>query len=73
MGIRSDAFLRELPSAWTTRLKSKRYFTFDGGTFEVSGSPPHQAIEFTLEHLRRQRDPGQERALDLLTDSVSNR
>lgn len=48
------------------RLYSERYFTFDGGTYEGTGLPPHYKVSYDLEDLERESDTVLEAALDHL-------
>ena len=73
MGILSDQSPRILPNGWCVTLSNEARFSHDGNVFESRGVPVDEEVGFPFaEYLLEGKDPGIDKALELITQSVSS-
>lgn len=66
-GVFSDVLGRTLPNGWRFGLPNELFLTDDGKSFDGPGIPATVAVPtFTRDDLRAGRDPGLERAMEIL-------
>jgi hypothetical protein len=69
-GVFSDVLNRSLPNAWRIGLPNELFLTEQGTSFDGPGIPPTVPVRtFTKADLEAGRDPGLERAMQLLRGS----
>jgi hypothetical protein len=66
-GSLSPLFFRGLPNGWSVSVPHQRVYDADGNLWELSGIPPDEEVELTMEHLEAGEDPVVERAVELLS------
>lgn len=69
-GVFSDVLSRSLPNGWHFGLPNELFLTSDGRSYDGPGIPPTVAVPtFTRADLAAGRDPGLERAMEMLREA----
>ncbi len=65
-GSLSPLFARGLPNGWAVYVPHERVYDAEGNLWEMTGIPPDEEVELTIDQLEAGNDPVLERAVELL-------